>query len=110
MGMVAAMRFSVWQVDLTPTRGSEQAGYRPAVVLSPDEMNRHLKTVIVAPLTTRIRSWPTRVGIKHAGKSGEVALDQIRAIDKTRLANTMGELDAAYHPAVLETLQEMFTQ
>ena len=110
MGMVAVMRFSVWQVDLTPTRGSEQAGYRPAVVISPDEMNRHLKTVIVAPLTTRIRSWPTRVGIKHADKTGEVALDQIRAIDKTRLGNTMGELDSAYHPAVLETLQEMFTQ
>ena len=106
--MVTISRFSIWQVNLNPTRGSEQAGYRPAVVVSPDEMNRHLGTVIVAPLTTRIRSWPSRVGIRHSGRKGEVALDQIRSMHKARLAKAMGSLDGTYHAAVLETLQEMF--
>ncbi len=110
MGVVGAEvnRFSIWQVNLSPTRGSEQAGFRPALVVSPDEMNRHLNTVIVAPMTTRIRAWPTRVAIQHAGKSGEVALDQLRTIDKARLSEAMGALNEGHRTRVLEILQEMF--
>ena len=62
---VGVPRFSVWRVDLNPTRGSEQAGYRPVLVVSPDEMNANLNTVIVAPLNTRLRGWPTRVRVEH---------------------------------------------
>lgn len=79
----AVERFTVWHVNLNPTKGSEQAGSRPVLVISPAEMNQHLNTVIVAPMTTRKRGWPTRVTIHHQGKDGEVVLDQIRTLDKT---------------------------
>ncbi len=102
-------RFSVWQVNLNPTKGSEQAGHRPVLILSPDEMNRHLNTVIVAPMTTRKRGWPTRVLIQHQGKAGEVALEQIRTLDKSRLQKNMGALENTYHAAVLAVLGEIFS-
>ena len=103
-------RFSVWSVNLNPTQGSEQAGTRPVLVISPDPMNDKLKTVIVAPMTTRLRGWPTRVRINHEGKTGEVALDQLRTIDKTRLSHSMGDLQPTYHDQVFTTLAEMFGQ
>ena len=68
-------RFSVWRVNLNPTQGSEQAGSTPALVVSPDPMNEKLKTVIIAPMTTRLRGWPSRVLINHDNNTGEVALD-----------------------------------
>jgi mRNA interferase MazF len=101
-------RFSVWGVHLNPTRGSEQAGYRPVLVISPDEINRHLGTVIVAPMTTRLRKWPSRVRIRHNGKTGEVALDQLRAVDKSRLVRSMGNLHGRYRGQVLDVLGDMF--
>ena len=88
--MVKISRFSIWGVDLDPTKGSEQAGYRPVLIISPNVMNNHLRTVIVAPMTTTVRGWPTRVQVTHDGKTGEVALDQIRSIDKKRLGKSMG--------------------
>ena len=105
-----AERFTVWGVDLSPGTGSEQAGYRPVLVVSPDAMNRNLRTVIVAPMTTRLRHWPSRVTIRHAGKTGEVALDQLRTLDQTRLARPMGRLAERYQGEVLALLAEMFAE
>lgn len=103
-------RFSVWWVDLNPTKGSEQAGRRPVLVVSPDSMNKHLRTVLVAPMTTAVRGWPSRVRIEHDGRTGEVALDQLRAVDKTRLVRSTGLLEIVYHSAVLNTLADMFAE
>ena len=108
--MVAAARFSVWGVDLNPTRGSEQAGFRPVLVVSPDEMNNNLNTVIVAPMTTRQRGWPSRVSVRHDKKMGEVALDQLRTLDQARLTHPMGQLKAKYHSDVLAVLLEIFSE
>ena len=108
--MVGIPRFSVWRVDLNPTRGSEQAGQRPVLVVSPDEMNANLDTVIVAPLTTRLRGWPTRVRVEHDAKIGEVALDQLRAIDKSRLGRGLGRLCTAHRAPVLNVLAAMFAE
>ena len=103
-------RFSVWSVNLNPAQGSEQAGTRAVLVISPDPMNDKLRTVIVAPMTTRLRGWPTRVRINHDGKIGEAALDQLRTIDKARLSHFMGDLQPNYHDQVFATLAEMFGQ
>ena len=103
-------RFSVWRVNLNSSQGSEQAGSRPVLVVSPDPMNDKLKTVIVAPMTTRLRGWPTRVPVNHDRKMGEVALDQLRTIDKSRLGRSMGDLRAAYHEPVLSVLAEIFAE
>lgn len=108
--MVAVPRFSVWRVDLNPTRGSEQAGQRPVLVVSPDEMNANLNTVIVAPLTTRLRGWPSRVRVDHEARTGEVALDQLRAVDKSRLGRSQGMLGAIHHAPVLSVLAAMFAE
>lgn len=101
-------RFDVYLVALDPTRGSEIRKTRPCVVLSPDDMNRHLSTVIVAPMTTTRRGYPTRVAIEFARKGGEIALDQIRTIDKTRLTRHLGQIDDATAHKVTECLVEMF--
>ena len=108
--MVKIARFSIWRVDLNPTQGSEQAGYRPVLVISPDVMNNRLRTVIVAPMTTAIRGWPTRVQVTHGDKTGEIALDQIRTIDKKRLGKSMGTLDKHFHSQVLDTLANIFSE
>jgi mRNA interferase MazF len=107
-GPAFAERFSVWGVDLDPGKGSEQSGYRPVLVVSPNEMNSNLRTVIVAPMTTRLRQWPTRVKIRHASKTGDVALDQLRTLDQARLLRPMGRLNARYQAQVLAVLAEMF--
>ena len=108
--MVKTVRFSIWCVNLNPVQGSEQAGYRPVLIISPDVMNDRLRTVIVAPMTTAIRGWPTRVQVAHGDKIGEVALDQIRTVDKTRLSKSMGTLDKQYHRQVLDTLADIFAE
>lgn len=108
--MVKVERFSVWGVNLNPTKGSEQAGFRPVLVVSPDVMNDRLKTVIVAPMTTQCRGWPTRITIIHSGKNGEIALDQLRTIDKRRLEKSMGLLDNQFHHQVINVLSDMFSE
>lgn len=101
-------RFDVYLVDLEPVSGAETGKTRPCVVVSPDEMNRALKTVIIAPLTTVRRGWPTRVAISFQHKSGEVALDQIRTVDKSRLVKLLGKLSPKSSQETLEVLGEMF--
>jgi mRNA interferase MazF len=107
MGMVIE-RFSIFLVSLDPTKGAETAKTRPCVIISPDELNRSVLTVIIAPMTTVRRNWPTRVPISFQGKTGEIALDQIRAVDKGRLAKRLGKLDAQTASTVLDTLGELF--
>ena len=107
-GRVGVARFEVHQVDLDPTRRSEIRKSRPCLVVSPDEMNRHLRTIIVAPLTIHGRSYPTRVPVKFHGTDGQVVLDQIRTVDKVRLIRRLGALDHVTARRVLDVLAEMF--
>ena len=101
-------RFSLYLVRLDPATGAETAKTRPCVVVSPDELNRALATVIIAPMTSVQRGWPTRVAVTFQGKTGEVALDQIRTVDKARLVKRLGEMDSETAAAVLDTLGELF--
>lgn len=107
---MVVQRFDVWLVTLDPTVGSEIRKTRPALVVSPDEMNAHIATVIIAPMTTKGRSYPTRVPCTFRGKSGKVVLDQLRTVDKARLVKRLGRLDAATSDAVLATLAELFEE
>ena len=88
-------RFEVYLITLDPTRGSEIRKTRPCLVISPDEINRHLSTVIVAPMTTTRRGYPTRIEVPFAGKEGDIALDQLRTVDRTRLVRRLGQIDEA---------------
>lgn len=101
-------RFVVYLVRLAPTVGSEVTKTRPCAVISPDEMNRQLRTVIIAPLTSTRKRYPTRVACNFANRPGEIALDQIRTVDRSRLLKRLGELDAATSSRVVRTLLEMF--
>ena len=101
-------RFDVYLVNLDPTLGSEIRKTRPCVVVSPDEMNRYIRTVIIAPMTTQGRAYPTRVDCRFQGKAGRVVLDQIRTVDKVRLVKNLGRLSESVQQQVLGTLAEMF--
>ncbi len=107
---MVVQRFDVWLVTLDPTVGSEIRKTRPALVVSPDEMNAHIATVIIAPMTTKGRSYPTRVPCTFQGKSGKVVLDQLRTVDKARLVKRLGRLDAAASDGVLATLAKLFEE
>lgn len=102
-------RFDVFVVSLDPTVGREIRKSRPCLVVSPDEMNAWISTVIVAPLTTKGRNYPTRVNCKFKGKNAQVVLDQIRTIDKSRLVKRLGKIDQKSGLTALSVLQEMFT-
>jgi mRNA interferase MazF len=101
-------RGEVFLIDLDPTRGAEIQKTRPAVVVSPDELNAHLRTVIVAPLTTGGHALPSRVPCRFANKSGQIVTDQLRAVDRERLVRPLGRLAPATLARVLAVLQEMF--
>jgi len=105
---VVIARFDVYLISLDPTIGSEIKKVRPCVVVSPDEMNRHIRTVIVAPMTTKGQAYPTRVPCRFAGKHGQIVVDQIRAVDKARLVKRLGKLPAQVQQRVLTTLAELF--
>lgn len=107
MGMVIK-RFDVYLVNLDPTVGSEIRNARPCLIVSPDEMNRYIATVIAAPMTTKGRDYPTRVPCSLKGKDGKVVLDQIRTIDKKRLIQKLGRIDKPTQEEVLSILAEMF--
>lgn len=101
-------RGEVWLAALDPVIGSEIRKTRPCVVVSPDQMNAHLRTAIVAPMTTGSRPAPFRVPIKFKGKEGLILPDQMRTLDKTRLVKRLGRVDAATLRALLCVLGEMF--
>ena len=100
----------VWLVSLDPTQGAEIQKTRPCLVVSPDESNRHLRTVIIAPMTTVTRPYPTRVALTFQGKQGQVALDQLRAIDRQRLVRKLGRISPKAAAVVSTVLVEMFTR
>lgn len=108
MAMVIS-RFDIFLVSLNPTLGHEIRKTRPCVVISPDEMNRHIGTVIIAPMTTHGHEYPSRVPVSFRRKRGYVVLDQIRTVDKARLIKRLGMLSSVTAQHVLVVLQEMFT-
>ena len=101
-------RFDVYLVTLDPTLGSEIQKTRPCVVISPDEMNRTIATVILAPMTTHGRLYPSRVPCHFQGKEGQIILDQIRAVDKHRLVKRLGHIASITQQELLQTLAAMF--
>ncbi len=107
--MVMAKRFDVWLVDLNPTKAREINKTRPCVVVSPNEMSA-LSTVLMAPMTTKGFEFPCRIKCRFKGKSGLVLLDQIRAIDKSRLVKRLGTISAKTQVELCACLQEMFEQ
>lgn len=101
-------QYDIILVNLDPTIGSEIKKTRPCVVVSPDEMNKHLRTVVIAPMTTSSKSYPTRVEIKHDNKIGWVVLDQIRTIDKQRIINGLGNLSKPEIKEVKAIIKETY--
>lgn len=108
--MDVANQFDVFLVALDPTLGSEIKKTRPCVIISPDEMNLFLHTVIIAPLTSTKKNYPTRVNTRFEGKNGQVVLDQIRTVDKKRLVKKLGTASTSAQNQILSVLQEMFAQ
>jgi mRNA interferase MazF len=107
---VVVKRFDVFLVTLDPTIGGEIKKTRPCLVVSPDEMNRHIRTVIIAPMTTKGAAYPTRVFSKFKGKQGQIVLDQLRTVDKTRLVRKLGTITRPARQQVLSVLAEMFSE
>jgi mRNA interferase MazF len=105
---LVAYRFDVLLVSLEPTVGREIKKTRPCVVISPDEMNHHIGTLVVAPMTTKGRVYPTRILVTFKGKRGQIVLDQIRTVDKSRVVRRLGKVDNITGERVLAVLQEMF--
>lgn len=101
-------QFDVFLVSLNPTAGSEINKTRPCTIISPNEMNKHLNTVIIAPMTTTIRGYKSRCVCQFQGKKGEITLDQLRSVDKTRLVKKLGMLHTNTGVKILKILQEMF--
>ena len=108
--MNSPRRDEVWLVSLDPTQGSEIQKTRPCLVVSPNEANGYLSTVIIAPMTTTERPYPTRVSITFQSRRGQVALDQIRAVDRKRLVRKLGTATAKTTQAVASVLVEMFAR
>lgn len=112
MGVVTitppVLRFDVFLVSLDPTVGSEIQKMRPCLVVSPDETNRRIATVIIAPMTSRGRPYPTRIACHFQDKSGQIVLDQLRTVDKSRLVKRLGRVTDDEQKAVLVGLAEMF--
>jgi mRNA interferase MazF len=108
MGMVK--RFDVYLVNLDPTVGHEIKKNRPCLVISPDELNRNISTVIVAPMTTKGRNYPTRVSCAFNDKKGQILLEQMRAVDKTRLVKRLGKVGSFVQAQVFSVLSELFSE
>jgi mRNA interferase MazF len=103
-------QYQIVLVNLDPTIGSEIKKTRPCVVISPDEMNKYLKTIVIAPMTTISKKYPTRVEVKHDNKIGWIALDQIRTVDKQRIIKDLGRLSRPEIKAVKEIIKETYVE
>ena len=101
-------QYQIILVNLDPTIGSEIKKTRPCVVISPDEMNKHLRTVVIAPLTASSKNYPTRIEVKHDNKMGWIVLDQIRTIDKQRILKDLGKLSKPEIKEVKAVMKEIF--
>ena len=109
MGMEVS-RFDVYLINLDPTLGHEIKKTRPCLIISPDEMNHYISTVIVAPMTSKGRNYPSRVPCTFKGIRGQVVLDQIRTVDKSRLVRKIGKISKPVQQKTLVVLQEMFAE
>jgi len=103
-------RGEIWLVNLDPTIGSEIKKTRPCVIVSPHELNQYLRTVMMAPMTSKGFAAPFRVPVTHAGTKGLIVLDQLRSVDKQRLVKKSGQVSAKTLGTVLKTLQELFAE
>ncbi len=103
-------RFEVYLINLDPTIGSEIKKTRPCVIISPDEMNRNIATVIIAPLISKLRNYPTRIPCRVKGNQGQIVLDQIRTVDKIRLIKKIDFLKKTVQTKTLTVLNEMFSK
>lgn len=101
------VQYAIVLVNLDPTLGSEIQKTRPCVVVSPNEMNKHLNTIIIAPMTSSLKEYPTRVALNHNSKKGMIALDQIRTVDKKRILKVLGKLNKTEIQSTKEVLKEM---
>jgi mRNA interferase MazF len=101
------VQYAIVLVNLDPTLGSEIQKTRPCVVVSPNEMNKHLNTIIIAPMTSSLKEYPTRVAVNHNSKKGMIALDQIRTVDKKRILKVMGKLNKTEIQSTKAVLKEM---
>jgi len=102
-------RFEVFLVNLDPTVGHEIKKTRPCIIISPNEMNHYIATVIVAPMTSKGRNYPTRIACSFQGKKGQIVLDQIRTVDKRRLVKKLGVISKNTQSKTLNLLQEFFS-
>lgn len=103
-------RFEIYFVSLDPTIGSEIKKTRPCVIISPDEMNHNIATVIIAPITSKLKNYPTRIPCKVNGKQGQIVSDQIRTVDKVRLIKKIDTLGKTTQKKLLNVLNEMFSE
>jgi mRNA interferase MazF len=101
-------QYDIWWVTLDPTIGREMKKTRPCVIISPDEMNQYIRTIIIAPCTSTFRLYPSRIKPKLKGKSCTIALDQIKTIDKTRLINKIAHLEPGTIKQIKQTIEEIF--
>ena len=101
-------QYSIVLVNLDPSIGSEIQKTRPCVIISPNEMNQFLQTIVIAPMTTSLKKYPTRVPVKHNRKEGMIVIDQIRTVDKRRIMKTFGQLSAAEILKCKEIIKETF--
>lgn len=101
-------QYSIVLVNLDPTIGSEIKKTRPCVIVSPNEMNKYLNTVVIAPMTTSLKKYPTRVSVSHNGKNGMIAIDQIRAVDKTRVVRVFDSLSIKEIASCKSIIKESF--
>ena len=105
----SVQRFDVYLISLDPTKGSEIKKTRPCLIISPNEMNRHIRTVIIAPMTSTVKNYPSRVTTTFQKKRGQIVLDQIRTVDKKRLLKKLGTINSSAQDKTLNVLQEMFS-
>jgi mRNA interferase MazF len=101
-------QYSIVLVNLDPTLDSEIKKTRPCVIVSPDEMNKHLNTIVLAPMTTNMKQYPTRVSVEHDGKKGVIVIDQIRTVDKIRILKVLGKLTKSEIKTCKEVIKEAF--
>lgn len=109
MAVVKFSRFDIFLISLDSSQGAEIKKTRPCLIISPDEMNRYIKTLIVVPMTSTLRDYPTRIPVIFDGKEGNIVLDQICTIDKSRIVKKLGTLNEETASLVLETLGKMFS-
>ena len=103
-------RFEVYLINLDPTIGKEIKKTRPCLIISPDDMNKYISTIIIAPMTTKGRNYPTRIPCQFDGKDGQIVLDQIRTVDKIRIIRKLGKINTSTQKEVLTALTELFSE